>query len=211
MVRSLLQSIALATGLMLAFPVLSADKPPMYDVEVLVFARPSAATNVERWPDRSELSPHQDEDARTLTPARSTPGEPQAFQKLPADAFRLSREYQRLVDAEDLEPLLHLAWAQPGLAREQAVPVRIEAGSDAGGHVEGTLRVILARYLHVEADLRYRRPQDVYADADASDVLEAPGVLFRLKESRRMRSKEVHYLDHPLFGAVVVITPREQP
>ncbi|MCK9530684.1 MAG: peptidoglycan binding protein CsiV [Gammaproteobacteria bacterium] len=208
MFRTLFRSLALSAGLLLALPAAAADKQPIYDVEALVFARPSADTRVEHWPDRSELSPHQDENARSLLPVRSAPGEPQAFQRLPEETLRLAREYQRLVDAPDLEPLLHLAWVQPGLGRDNAVPVVIEGGTEPGGHVEGTLRVILARYLHVEADLRYRRPEDVRDDAEIGDVLDAPHDLYRLKESRRMRSKEIHYLDHPLFGVVIVITPR---
>ena len=35
--------------------------------------------------------------------------------------------------------------------------------------------------------------------------------LFRLRESRRMRSRELHYLDHPLFGALVEAWPMELP
>jgi hypothetical protein len=209
MFRTLSRSLALATGLLLTLPLPAADKLPMYEVEALVFARPSVETDVERWPDRSELPPHQDENARYLLPVTDTPGEPQAFQRLPDEALRLTPEYQRLVAAPDVEPLLHLAWLQPGMTRENAVPVVIEGGTEPGGVVEGTLRVILARYLHVEADLRYRHPEDVSDDAEIGDVLEAPRELYRLKESRRMRSKEVHYLDHPLFGVVVVITPRE--
>lgn len=34
---------------------------------------------------------------------------------------------------------------------------------------------------------------------------------YRLLESRRMRSKEVHYLDHPAFGIIALITPYERP
>ncbi|MBV1881020.1 MAG: peptidoglycan binding protein CsiV [Pseudomonadales bacterium] len=33
----------------------------------------------------------------------------------------------------------------------------------------------------------------------------------QLKQSRRMRSKELHYLDHPLFGIVVKVIPYERP
>lgn len=33
----------------------------------------------------------------------------------------------------------------------------------------------------------------------------------QLKQSRRMRSNELHYLDHPLLGLVVRITPYERP
>lgn len=32
-----------------------------------------------------------------------------------------------------------------------------------------------------------------------------------LKQSRRMRSDELHYIDHPLFGMLVHITPYKQP
>jgi hypothetical protein len=34
---------------------------------------------------------------------------------------------------------------------------------------------------------------------------------FRLTETRRLRSREIHYFDHPLFGAVLLVTPRPMP
>ena len=34
---------------------------------------------------------------------------------------------------------------------------------------------------------------------------------YRMIESRRMRSKEAHYLDHPAFGILAYITPYERP
>jgi len=33
----------------------------------------------------------------------------------------------------------------------------------------------------------------------------------RLKQQRRMRSKEIHYFDHPRFGVVALITPYKSP
>jgi hypothetical protein len=91
-----------------------------------------------------------------------------------------------------------------------------------------------ARYLHVKADLLYYRPLDTDAsapipsgdDADAAPVLDSRDTalieqllaeedvaprLFRLTESRRMRSRELHYLDHPLFGMLVEAWPLELP
>ena len=35
--------------------------------------------------------------------------------------------------------------------------------------------------------------------------------LFRLTQTRRMRSGELHYLDHPLFGLLVQVRPYELP
>ncbi|HFD32177.1 MAG TPA: hypothetical protein ENJ28_05655 [Gammaproteobacteria bacterium] len=34
---------------------------------------------------------------------------------------------------------------------------------------------------------------------------------FRLKASKRIRLKEIHYFDHPLFGVIVRVIPYEQP
>ena len=38
-----------------------------------------------------------------------------------------------------------------------------------------------------------------------------PIAYFELNESRRMRSEEIHYLDHPALGIIVKITPIEAP
>lgn len=38
-----------------------------------------------------------------------------------------------------------------------------------------------------------------------------PIAYFELSESRRMRSEEIHYLDHPALGIIVKITPIEAP
>jgi hypothetical protein len=32
-------------------------------------------------------------------------------------------------------------------------------------------------------------------------------MVFRLNQSRKMRSTEVHYLDHPVLGVIVLVTP----
>ena len=99
--------------------------------------------------------------------------------------------------------------------------------------LDGTVRVHRARYLHVEADLLYYRPlagdtgaAPQAADAGAAPLADSPDTafieqllaeddgparLFRLTERRRMRSKELHYLDHPLFGVLVEAWPLELP
>lgn len=99
---------------------------------------------------------------------------------------------------------------------------------------DGTLRVHRARYLHVQADLLYYRPLAADAraplpsddDPNAAPAPDSPDTalieqllaeedsaprLFRLMESRRMRSRELHYLDHPLFGMLVEAWPVELP
>ena len=81
--------------------------------------------------------------------------------------------------------------------------VRAAEGVGAGrSSVHGTVTVSLARYLEVEVDLLYNRPASSEAAAPGS----AP-TRFRLVSERRMRSGELHYVDHPLFGVLVLLTP----
>ena len=97
----------------------------------------------------------------------------------------------------------------------------------------GTIRLSVARYLHFAADLVYRTPvtqrlaipmssEELWNDTPYQTLYDPQGPAvqleswkamrgFRLKESRRMRSKRIHYLDHPFLGIVVLITPVELP
>jgi len=82
--------------------------------------------------------------------------------------------------------------------------------------LEGWIRVSLSRYLHTEADLVLREPANAEQLAESQDSLGNGGfdslqqkllINYPLKEKRRMRSKRLHYLDHPQYGLVVLITP----
>lgn len=97
----------------------------------------------------------------------------------------------------------------------------------------GTVKLSVSRFLHLDVDLIYRalsRQQSVFRLADyvlwgkqpypSLQEPQGPAYVtkewyavrnFQLKESRRMRSTEVHYLDHPFFGVVVLVTPYELP
>lgn len=99
----------------------------------------------------------------------------------------------------------------------------------------GTLRLSVSRYLHLEANLNYRVPvikeemvpvnlEDSFVSTgfqqniafteqgDAAEMkLQQRKTLqnFTMFETRRMRSKEVHYFDHPLMGIIVRVIPYE--
>ena len=91
------------------------------------------------------------------------------------------------------------SWHQPVPAREQPFPLLVQLGeaeSAAPFVLEGSFGVTLGRYLHFEARLLLRL---------------APDTTALLAEKRRMRSEELHYLDHPAFGLLVYATPVELP
>lgn len=121
----------------------------------------------------------------------------------------------------------HLSWRQPGLERKDAVAVRISLGNTSAVYlpedisdykefipasaaptperqrkintstVNGSILVHLGRFLHMETQL-------VFTD-------EQSGQSFRLAQSRKMRSRELHYIDNPRFGILTRILPIEEP
>jgi hypothetical protein len=123
--------------------------------------------------------------------------------------------------------LRHLAWRQPGLAESEAIPVRISLGDTLSLYLpeniaeydefipasieasaertrelntstlNGSIKVHLGRFLHMETLL-------VYTDAETQQS-------FRLSQSRKMRSRELHYIDNPRFGLLTRILPIEDP
>jgi hypothetical protein len=76
--------------------------------------------------------------------------------------------------------------------------------------LDGTVSLHRSRYLHLGVDLVYREQG---RSADAADTPIGDGRLysFRLAESRRMRSETLHYLDHPGFGVLALVTPVAPP
>ena len=87
--------------------------------------------------------------------------------------------------------------------------------------LEGKIKIGLSRYLHAYTDLVLRRPrlsidpvttnsaQNRTLAAYSADTLILNN--HSLKERRRMRSKNLHYLDSPEFAMLILITPYKVP
>jgi len=138
----------------------------------------------------------------------------------------LTANAQSMANSGQYRVLRHLAWQQEGLAEADAMAIRVNLGSafdiylpdelspyeqfiPASGEprperqreartttVNGTIKVRLGRFLHLEALL-------VHTDTET-------GKSYRLSESRKMRSRELHYIDNPRFGLLTRIVPVEE-
>ncbi|MDJ0740604.1 MAG: CsiV family protein [Gammaproteobacteria bacterium] len=86
----------------------------------------------------------------------------------------------------------HLAWVQEPRGRNSKAWYSV-----GDGRLSGVVRVTRGRFLHVDADLLLR------------DVATAQPLRARLY--RRMRSDELHYLDHPRLGIVIRADRVEEP
>lgn len=199
-----------------------------YDVEVLLFVQQSKHYRAsEQWP--ADYTEPQLSESKRLLSASSSATKPVAFSRLGAGELQLRADAARIQSAPDLELLAHFGWRQPGLPQDKAIPIRLSeellnspARQGELPRLSGTLKLILSRYLHIETDLLYREPattvqdegmgsgQDLFQLAQQQDEAGRQQSLYRvyrLEQSRRMRSGELHYLDHPVFGMAIKVSP----
>lgn len=87
--------------------------------------------------------------------------------------------------------------------------------------LEGILRVTLSRYLHLEAELTLKNkvpdivksdnPFSVLDNEEVRSEIQKQGVIHLKQKRRRIRSSELHYIDHPVLGILIYITRYEKP
>ena len=196
---------------MLAIPAGASDR--WFTVEIIVFDDlKDENLDAEHWPaDPGEPSL---QDAVELTRGRGSDDAAHAFRLVGRADLSLNGVWNALRRSARYRPFLHAGWRVPGLPHGAARPAHVgprlgNSGVDAAEHdgdepptVQGTVKVSLARYLRVDVDLLYKRPESGEAAA-----LNAAPARFRLVSERRMRSGELHYIDHPLFGALILVKP----
>ena len=228
MIRRLALSLCLLASAA-ALPVAAQETSSWYEVEVIVFKQWRAGgadaelppTAVEPLASENSVSLRAPEPGAPLTP----------FARLSASELRLQGVRQVLEKNKSYEPLLHIGWRQPGLGRQEAPAVSLDAGGEPP--LYGTVRVVRERFLHAEVDLRRggkpepgqpnisRSGERAVVLADGGEntailneeggvtIIEQPKPSEVHRQTRRMRSRELHYLDHPTLGVIIQITPVE--
>jgi hypothetical protein len=191
-----------------------------YKVEVIIFANNGSSNlSAEQWPAINEVPAKS---AISLKPASE--GELDAYQALPGSLLSLHQEKAQLRASGKYRILYHTGWMQPVAETLRPKPVRIYGGNilDNGScELEGYIGIGRGRYLHFRPDLYFNRSlsptesgQSRLAASGSGAVntarLYIPEVLtVNLNQARRMRSKDLHFIDHPLFGVLVEMKPVE--
>lgn len=144
---------------------------------------------------------------------------------------------KRIQARKDMKVIWHKAWVEPIQEQENAIvhPLDIRLADKFDIHLSGSINLYRSRFLHINTDLvmQHNDPigqvslealQQDFAGVESdqrSDVVthaaleifadETPQVIpiraAHIKQSRRMRSGELHYIDHPFLGIVVRATP----
>lgn len=101
------------------------------------------------------------------------------------------------------QPILYNAqWIQPVYDQKNHIPLYFESSllHMNQPQLRGVMNLHVSRYLHAHFKINYwPEKADSFKD------------LVGFEGARRMRSKEVHYLDHPLVGILIKMLPVENP
>lgn len=160
----------------------------LYTVEVVLFKQKIPAFAEEHW--ETELPAIDFTGARLPIPNDGMPLS--ANEELEKSDYALTDEAARLT-RQGYEVLYHNAWLEQFNPNSETTLMLV----DPFGAFEGTVRIERLRYLHIFPDINLYTAQGA----------EMPGSVIRMQESRRMRSKEIHYIDHPVLGMLMLFRP----
>jgi hypothetical protein len=173
-----------------------------YDVELLIFRQLHPNASDEEWSMEAaaagqRLAIPEDEPTPFASSAPPPTDTTSTFPALPPAKFKLTAIADTLRRSRNYQALAHFGWTQPGYPRDDAKFLTINSMVPAGSGLVGQVALSRGRYLHLTVDLVY----------DAPGAEGEPPQRFVLRQSRRMRSNERHYLDSPRFGVIAIVTP----
>jgi len=170
-----------------------------YDVELVIFRTLSASATPEQWTQGNSVAKQDvvvaDEDAPSAAAAAVAPvaTSTESFPEVSAGKFKLGAVEDTLRRSRNYQVLGHFGWTQPGFPRTEAHYMSVNQLVQQGSGLTGQIAVSRGRYLHLTLDLTLESPGE-------------PGQRYLLQQTRRMRSNERHYIDHPKFGVIALIT-----
>jgi hypothetical protein len=172
-----------------------------YDVELLIFRTLNSNGSPEEWSMEAAAAGQRlaipEDEPSPFAATAPVPTTTATFPALSPAKFKLTAIADSLKRSRNYQPLAHFGWTQPGYPRDAAQYLPINSLVPAGSGLVGQVALSRGRYLHLTLDLVY----------DAPGAAGEPTQRFVLRQSRRMRSNERHYMDSPRFGVIAIVTP----
>ncbi len=139
---------------------------------------------------------------------------------LPREELTLSSEFSKLSELDAYRPIVWTGWTQAAYESDVTPEIRLRRLARIPLPFDGTLKLYLSRYLHLEVDLTMedRRigvstaadsqldPGGTYAGWGEPATQPAETVHYRIRENRIFRNGELRYFDHPKFGLLARIS-----
>jgi len=209
---------SLALVLLLGASSLSLANETGYEVELIIFENANGRyLNSEDWSFNDKIE-HKVNEALPDNPISND----KEFKELDWNSARLAKNLNHLLKNNNYKVLVHKRWKQTGLDRKESlnIPINTRPAEQANNsstenaeiigninpetklesYITGDVRLIMSRYLHFNVNLKFFKPL-------LNNNAEYEFKPFPVISERRMKSKEIHYIDHPLVGVVVLATP----
>ncbi|MBS0289454.1 MAG: hypothetical protein JSS07_05410 [Proteobacteria bacterium] len=167
-----------------------------YHVEILIFES-KEKEDLQAWP----IDPGKPSLNNTISLVQ----DPEAdFGQLSDNSLVLNNAKKRI--QKNYHLVLHKGWRQTITDKEHAPKIHLFGGkalSDnngaAGMHeVDGIVRLSLGRNIYIDTDLLLSK--------STLNKMQS----FRLIESSKIKPDEITYIDHPLYGIIVMVIPEKQ-
>lgn len=193
-----------------------------YQIEIIVAQRADNKFLAETFPFQpSAISWHRGEALTQFNPEINNRNQLEnvEFINLPTDLRILNTEARMLENNDDYKVLSHLSWRQVLTGNKAINWIDINGGYAWGGHqqLEGSLGFSKGRFLHVHSELHLNQFPSIKSASSqrAKQSLLSAGqslvpiveTRYSLIQRRKMRSNELHYLDHPKLVLLVKVIP----
>ena len=185
---------------------MSAHAVDFYDVEILVFRQFDSQGDDEELDVPNTWHLELNLELQDLLDRTS------AIPLEPAIEGYLSHPAQRIGNNRDYEILFHGRWSQTTSDRKAAPYIRIDLPAIHRSHtLTGVFRLFSTDLLYVDTFLRYRPEKQQTANQTSISVGRDTPPYYFIKERRRVKFREVHFLDHPAIGVLLTVWPVELP
>ena len=142
-----------------------------------------------------------------------------------ARKFSLGAEVSKIAKSRDFRVISTKSWFQNIKTLNGAELVFIDSGFFKGSRIFGFIQLYKERFLHfnsqlyfseldplIEQNPKFISGKNIFEDEIIIDLFMEKNqkILYEVKHSKKFRSGEIHYIDHPKFGMLVKLTKAQK-
>ena len=173
----------------------------------------------------SDLSISEDETPSDIESIPTLEVNKSVFEIDSAREFSLSAEVSKIARSRDFRVISTKSWFQNIKDKDAAELIFIDSNFFKGTRIFGFFQLYKERFLHFNTKLylseldplftqdeRLMVGKNVFNEEKGLDIYEEKNqkVLYEVVHSKKFRSGELHYVDHPKFGMLIMLTKAQK-
>ena len=173
----------------------------------------------------SDLSVSEDETPNDIESIPTLEVNKSVFEIDSAREFSLSAEVSKIARSRDFRVISTKSWFQNIKDKDAAELIFIDSDFFKGTRIFGFFQLYKERFLHFNTKLylselaplstqdeRLILGKNVFNEEKELDIYEEKNqkVLYEVVHSKKFRSGELHYVDHPKFGMLIMLTKAQK-